>query len=325
VVASELEQVAADAIRTAFHPTTPGFSGLIDRFLADRQRLIKGPYVSIALPFHRGRRSDWFPELQLPFPPWRHQELAFQRLSPGSPQNTQVATGTGSGKTEAFLYPCLEHCRLAQQAGQRGVKVILIYPMNALATGLVHRIIAREHTGLLTRKDRERLENQFIHDGPRSHPNLLSATSTLEMGINIGDLSTVLLCSVPPEPANYLQRIGRAGRRDGNALVAAIVNGTPHDLYFIWRARRDAPGPGHAPRLLSRCRRHPQSPTGGVQPGSLGAQWHFRRCLAAPPPGRSRCGGPQRLGGETSALSLHLVGVDPQSPALPVGGLPGAV
>ncbi|MFM9088855.1 MAG: hypothetical protein ACKOPT_12095 [Cyanobium sp.] len=34
-----LEQVAADAIRTAFHPTTPGFSGLIDRFLADRQRL----------------------------------------------------------------------------------------------------------------------------------------------------------------------------------------------------------------------------------------------------------------------------------------------
>jgi DEAD/DEAH box helicase domain-containing protein len=146
VVASELEQVAADAIRTAFHPTTPGFSGLIDRFLADRQRLIKGPYVSIALPFHRGHRSDWFPELQLPFPPWRHQELAFHRLSPGSPQNTLVATGTGSGKTEAFLYPCLEHCRLVQQAGQRGVKVILIYPMNALATDQAKRIARLIHT-----------------------------------------------------------------------------------------------------------------------------------------------------------------------------------
>jgi DEAD/DEAH box helicase domain-containing protein len=146
VVASELEQVAADAIRTAFHPTTPGFSGLIDRFLADRQRLVKGPFISIALPFHRGRRSDWFPELQLPFPPWRHQELAFQRLSPGSPQNTLVATGTGSGKTEAFLYPCLEHCRLAQQAGQRGVKVILIYPMNALATDQAKRIARLIHT-----------------------------------------------------------------------------------------------------------------------------------------------------------------------------------
>ena len=43
VVASELEQVAADAIRTAFHPTTPGFAGLIDRFLADREQLLKGP------------------------------------------------------------------------------------------------------------------------------------------------------------------------------------------------------------------------------------------------------------------------------------------
>jgi len=38
VVASELEQVAADAIRTAFHPTTPDIAGLIDRFLADRER-----------------------------------------------------------------------------------------------------------------------------------------------------------------------------------------------------------------------------------------------------------------------------------------------
>ena len=146
VVASELEQVAADAIRTAFHPTTPGFAGLIDRFLADRQRLVKGPYVSIALPFHKCRRGGWFPELPQSFPPWRHQELAFQRLSPGSPQNTLVATGTGSGKTEAFLYPCLEHCRLAQQAGQRGVKVILIYPMNALATDQAKRIARLIHT-----------------------------------------------------------------------------------------------------------------------------------------------------------------------------------
>jgi DEAD/DEAH box helicase domain-containing protein len=52
-IASELEQVAADAIRTAFHPTTPGFGGVIDRFLADRQRLIKGLYVSTALRFTR--------------------------------------------------------------------------------------------------------------------------------------------------------------------------------------------------------------------------------------------------------------------------------
>ena len=63
VVASELAQVAQDAIRTAFHPTTPGFSGLIDRFLADREQLLKGPYVSVSLPFHQGSGRDWFPAI----------------------------------------------------------------------------------------------------------------------------------------------------------------------------------------------------------------------------------------------------------------------
>ncbi len=85
VVASELEQVAADAIRTAFHPTTPGFRELIDRFLADRERLLKGPYVSVALPFHQGDGRDWFPQIPLPFPPYRHQQKAFDRLLPGTP------------------------------------------------------------------------------------------------------------------------------------------------------------------------------------------------------------------------------------------------
>ncbi|HJN35022.1 MAG TPA: hypothetical protein QF626_00770, partial [Prochlorococcaceae cyanobacterium Fu_MAG_50] len=88
VVASELEQVAKDAISNAFHPTTPGFSGLIDRFLADREQLLKGPFVSVSLPFHQGSGRDWFPQIPLPFPPYRHQERAFERLLPGSPQNT---------------------------------------------------------------------------------------------------------------------------------------------------------------------------------------------------------------------------------------------
>ena len=64
------------------------------------------------------------------------------------------------------------------------------------------------------------------------HPNLLSATPTLEMGINIGDLSTLILCSVPPEQANYVQRIGRAGRRDGNALNVTVAMARPHDMWF---------------------------------------------------------------------------------------------
>ena len=140
VVASELEQVASDAIRTAFHPTTPGFSGLIDRFLADRDQLLKGPFVSVSLPFREGSGRNWFPEIPLSFPPYLHQELAFERLLPGSPTNTLVATGTGSGKTECFLLPLLEHCRQQQALGTRGIKAILIYPMNALATDQARRI-----------------------------------------------------------------------------------------------------------------------------------------------------------------------------------------
>ncbi len=146
VVASELEQVAADAIRTAFHPTTPGFSGLIDRFLADREQLLKGPYVSVALPFHQGTGRDWFPQIPLPFPPYRHQEKAFDRLLPGTPRNTLVATGTGSGKTECFLLPLLEHCRQQRSQGTRGIKAIQIYPMNALATDQARRIADLIHT-----------------------------------------------------------------------------------------------------------------------------------------------------------------------------------
>ena len=97
----------------------------------------------------------------------------------------------------------------------------------------IRRIIVAEHTALLTREERDRLQQRFSDPRPRPwEPNLLSATPTLELGIDVGDLSTVVLCSVPPAQANYLQRIGRAGRRDGNALTATVATGQPHDLYF---------------------------------------------------------------------------------------------
>ncbi len=94
------------------------------------------------------------------------------------------------------------------------------------------RLITREHTGLLEGEERLAIEQSFIYGNKEWDVNLLSATPTLEMGIDIGDLSAVLLCSVPPAQANYLQRIGRAGRSNGNALALTIANGTNHDNYF---------------------------------------------------------------------------------------------
>ena len=103
------------------------------------------------------------------------------------------------------------------------------------SSGDLRRVIAAEHTGLLERGEREELEVRFKSKTPNKwDENLLSATPTLEMGVDIGDLSAVMLCSVPPNQASFLQRIGRAGRRDGNALTTTLADGSsPHDLYFF--------------------------------------------------------------------------------------------
>lgn len=69
---------------------------------------------------------------------------------------------------------------------------------------------------------------------PRPHSlNLLSCTPTLEMGIDIGDLSATLPCSIPPKASSYVQRVGRAGRATGNALVLTFAATRPHDLYYF--------------------------------------------------------------------------------------------
>lgn len=120
--------------------------------------------------------------------------------------------------------------------------------------GEIHRVIAHEHTGLLSAGERIRVEDSFIKGKKPWEYNLLSATPTLEMGIDIGDLSSVLLCSVPPAQANYLQRIGRGGRRDGNSFVLTLANGRPHDLVFYADPSRMLDTPVEPPAVFLKAR-----------------------------------------------------------------------
>ncbi len=119
--------------------------------------------------------------------------------------------------------------------------------------GALERINAREHTGLLQRTAREELEKRF--KAPRDEtrvwdPNVLSCTPTLEMGVDVGDLSSVALCSVPPGQAQFQQRVGRAGRRDGNALALTVASARPHDHYFYSEPREMLEGEVRPPRVF---------------------------------------------------------------------------
>ncbi len=137
----------------------------------------------------------------------------------------EVASWTGA--------PCL---RTTCSGGYAAQPPIRDYFGDLYRSGDVVRIRSAEHTGMLDRETREWVENRFMARPPdrrATDPNLLSCTPTLEMGVNIGDLSSVILCTVPPATANYVQRVGRAGRKEGAAVSLTIASARPHDLYFF--------------------------------------------------------------------------------------------
>jgi hypothetical protein len=105
------------------------------------------------------------------------------------------------------------------------------YYRSLYASSDMRRIVAREHTSLLDDDTRLEYETKFkaaISDP--GAPNVLVATPTLEMGIDIGDLSAVLLASLPKTVASYVQRVGRAGRLTGSGLYLAFITGRGENL-----------------------------------------------------------------------------------------------
>lgn len=143
VIASLVRQGIEDFLETTFPISTPQFAGIVERLVKVDGSVFQGPYFSLKLPFRNGNSGmGYFPEIPMEFEAYLHQEQAFDRISAG--HSTIVATGTGSGKTESFLYPILDYCR--KHRGEPGIKCVLVYPMNALANDQAKRLARLIHS-----------------------------------------------------------------------------------------------------------------------------------------------------------------------------------
>ena len=100
-----------------------------------------------------------------------------------------------------------------------------------LLDGAYSMLRPEEHTAMVPSEERERLENLFR--GASDAVNCIVCTPTLELGIDIGQLDSVLMRNVPPLPANYWQRAGRAGRRHRMAVDLTYCRPTSHDRAYF--------------------------------------------------------------------------------------------
>ena len=143
--AAKLQNALLDYLTTTFALSDADAQRALDEFLRDPDEgIFKGPYLRTRMPFAPAPRYsadelEWMPEN---FTPYGHQARAFTRLNSalGRPRPTLVTTGTGSGKTEAFLLPVLDHVIRARRNGVTGVKGLILYPMNALANDQAQRL-----------------------------------------------------------------------------------------------------------------------------------------------------------------------------------------
>lgn len=114
------------------------------------------------------------------------------------------------------------------------------------AVGVLQRMAGAAHTAQIAQELRQERERLF----GAGQLSTLFCSPTMELGVDIRDLNAVHMRNVPPSPANYAQRSGRAGRAGQPALVMAYCStGSGHDQYFFRRRGSMVAGEVVAPRL----------------------------------------------------------------------------
>lgn len=143
----------------------------------------------------------------------------------------------------------------------------------------------------------ERLE-EYVGKFKDGRVNVLNCSTTMEMGVDIGGITAVVMNNVPPHPANYLQRAGRAGRSlEARAIAYTVCKHNPHDLQVFanpsWPFRTAMPVPAVAFSSARLVQRQVQALLlgdfltrtvggGGVERTKLTTEWFYLGSRAPP-------------------------------------------